>query len=82
MACFSARCLETLVPLGCKAYLQCRQIKAGSGRFKMSPSLCNLCVRSFSFIRLHACLLCTRVSLAIVEGKARGKCLKRRSVKF
>ena len=70
MACFSARCLETLVSLGCKACLQCRQIRAGSGQLKMSPSLCNLCVRSSSFIRLHACLLLTRMSLVIIEDSA------------
>ena len=74
MACFSARCLETLIPLGCRAYLHCWQINTGSGRFNMSPSLCNFCSRSFSFIKLHACLLWTAVSLAIVRQAARACC--------
>ena len=57
MECFSARCLDSLIPFHCNASLHCRQIRAGSGRFNLSPSLCNLCVRSFSFIRLHTCVL-------------------------
>jgi hypothetical protein len=70
------------MPLGCKACLHCRQIRAGSGRFTMSPSLCNLSTRSFSFIRLYACLLWMSASLAIARDAVRDDYLGKKPVKF
>jgi hypothetical protein len=70
------------MPLGCKAYLHCRQIRAGSGRFTMSPSSCSLCARSFSFIKLHACLLWMSASLAIARDAVRDNDRGKKSVKL
>jgi hypothetical protein len=36
--CLSAKCLDTLTPLGCNAYLHRLHIRVGSGWFSMSPN--------------------------------------------
>ena len=68
--CFSARCLDTLTPFGCRAYLQRVQIRAGSRRFSTSPSLLSFRARSVSCKKLQACCVSCAIGGNGVAGSS------------